>query len=1432
MSLKEPTFSKLRTGNYPTWKGEMTAWLRAHLLWKIVSEKEPLPTPADTSKPTDAETKSIRDWESRSDQAAGMLYLMVEPEQRIHLQGIEEDPVKIWRKLEQVHLIKKAGSRFNAYDDLFSIRKHSDETLQELVNRIESAMQRIKNLRSDAFTLNQLDQELQVMAMLRSLPEEYNHFVSSLLIQEKLEKSTVLEAFQTYQTQQQRRSDADNINAKALAASNQKSASKKFIDKQCNFCNMKGHLESDCFRYKAFKKQAQEEVFQNRSKGKTGAANKAEESLIPVTDIQEFAGNASLKSSTLSPTPTHAWNADTGATSHMTPNGQWLHNYAPYHIPIRLADNTIVYSTGVGSVVFQPIIKGQKQRQLKFSRVLHVPDLSSNLLSVLYLTKQRGFQVLIDHEAMNFIHSGQTLFTAPINNSNAAYLSGYTLDKSHSTSVLSSHSPTSIQSAHFLSTLPVDTSLWHLRFNHHHYAGINKLIKDKLATGITILSNTTPDPICEPCLAGKMHANPFPPSESRTSKPLELVHMDIHGPLPVSTHSGFRYWHIFVDDHSRFWVIYMLKKKSDAFSAIKQFKAWAENVTGYRLLGMRDDKGGEFSSKELENWCLKHGITRQHTVINRPQQNGVAERANRTAGEGIVSMLQQANMPLSFSGEALSAFVHTRNMAPTSANAGATPYQLFYRKKPDVSHLRAWGCTAYVHVQKNKRTSSLGPHMEKAIFIGYPQGFKGWKFYNPVTKRVIISERADFDERYFPGLKKPISEPPLTSLLNSPTASHILSTNNPTSSSSPDDLDLPPLPPAPDSGGDGVSDAPDPSDNKKLPQEPIPDSPSPTISIHSIAGPATPPPPDTPPLALRRIQRIRRPPQRFRQSPVESSESESEPGSLNFTDGNNDSEPDANIQEVEYAHCTHVANVADGSELRTWAQAMKSPYAKEWKAAADEEYAALLRNNTWEIVKLPPGKKPIGSRWVWLIKRRADGTIDRFKARLVAQGFSQKPGLDYVEVFAPTCRMAALRLILAIAAIEDLHIHSIDISNAYLNGDLEEEIYMKQPEGYHAGNPDDVCHLWKGLYGLKQAGRQWNKKLHITLTSMGYQRLQSDYSIYIYVKDGVRLIMPVFVDDITLVSDSQEKIDSTILELQKHFKLRNLGPTTYLLGIQIIRNRSIHSLSLSQHQYIVDILDRFGMADCKPVTTPMEPGIVLTKDMAPSTPEEKADMCKYPYQNAVGALNYLATCTRPDIAYSVSVLARFNSNPGLQHWKAVKHLFRYLQGTKDLKLVYKPDDSNELFTSYCDADHAGDKDTGRSTGAYVIKYGSGAISWSSKLQSLVALSSTEAEYIAGVELGKEMVWLRKILEEFGYSFNGPSSLFTDSQSALAVSKNPEHFGRMKHLDNRFFWLREQVTAQVLNPIFIPTDSMPADVLTKALPRLKVEKFRRMMGVEP
>jgi len=389
---------------------------------------------------------------------------------------------------------------------------------------------------------------------------------------------------------------------------------------------------------------------------------------------------------------------------------------------------------------------------------------------------------------------------------------------------------------------------------------------------------------------------------------------------------------------------------------------------------------------------------------------------------------------------------------------------------------------------------------------------------------------------------------------------------------------------------------------------------------------------------------------------------------------------------------------------------------------------------------------------------------------------------------------------------------------------------MEQPEGFQEHGPNWVWRLLKALYGLKQSPRLWNQKLDTVLHELGFKRIRSDSSLYIWERDKIKVIIPVFVDDLTLASKSKSAIASFKHELAQHFKLHDLGPTSNLLGMQVTRDRSQHRLCLSQRQYIVDMLERFNMTDSAPVTTPMDPGLKLTSAMSPQTVEETASMKLVPYMNAVGTLMYLATSTRPDIAYTVGVLCRFNTNPGLAHWKAVKHLFRYLKGTLDYELVYAPDPSGALLTSYTDADHGGNPDNGKSTSGYVLQIGTGAVSWSSKLQPTVSLSTTEAEYVAAVHAGKEVVWLRHLLGELGYDMTAPSVLLIDNQSAITVSKNPEHHGRMKHLDLKYFWLRDQVESGILTPLYIPTAEMAADVLTKPLERFKVDECRRMMGL--
>ena len=1222
-----------------------------------------------------------------------------------------------------------------------------------------------------------------------------------------------------------------------------------YTSKPCGFCGMRYHTEDKCFKRKdairALRKQ----------QGKQREADGA-------TRHTEFAGHSSNSQSDLR-NPTVDWIIDTGATCHMTPHKHWFNKYTPNRTPVRLANDHIIYSSGIGTVCFQPLINGKPGKLLEFSRVLHVPELKSNLLSALYLTREKSYVVTLLAETILFKRHNTLLFTASVTPHYSAKLDGEVICCS--------------ALAAATTTFPMDFALWHRRFAHLHHAAVQQMHKKQLVKGMVVKSPHLPSALCEPCLAGKQHrSNVSRLASSRSTAPLQLIHSDVHGPLPVQSRHAYKYWITFIDDYSRHLAVLPLKKKSDAFAAFKQYKAYAENQLGRRIKALRDDKGGEYMSKDWSALCQAEGIHRQHTLRDEPHQNGVAERANRTISEGITAMLNEAYLPATFWWDAVAAFVHTHNRSLTSANKSTTPFELWNKCKPDVSHLRVFGCTAYVHIKKDKR-KQLQSHSAKCVFIGYPANYKGWLFWNPTTKKEIISDSAVFNEQNFPGT----STTPVD-----------LSVQIPHSADVPEqggvdfnDDDVLPPPAAPEhhphipssaspSPAPSTASSPAHSPSPSPPPAPRP-APAPSAAKRQLS-PASSPPPE-PPIKRSKAEEVRQPsvyapkPRPFTgvwdqminplmhypgrriprpppspQPPINfqprehTAETESEKDPLDIMS------EDELLAQVDDCYLTfedafdcmlYCSNrfeqaFSTSPEPYQWRDIKGRPDAKLWEQAATEEFMSLIENGTFVPVKLPPGRKSIGCRWVFKLKRKADGSIDRYKARLVAKGYSQRPGLEYSQVFAPTAKWSALRAILAIAALEDLELYSLDVSTAFLNGEMDCDVYMQQPEGFedHFG-PDLVLKLIKSLYGLKQAGRQWHKKLDSVLKSLSFTLVQCDNSIWVYKKHNTRIIIPVYVDDMTIACKDPKEYLHIKDELAKHFKLHDLGPTSFLLGVHIQRDRAKHTLTISQKQYITDVLERFGLGTCSTVSTPLPEGHKLSKDMSPKTPEEMAEMKGIPYSPLVGALMYLAVATRPDIAYSVGVLARFSANPGIAHWKAVKHLCRYLQGTKDFKLTYAPDPTGkDLFTAYCDADHGGNPDNGKSTSGMVVKMGTGAISWSSKLQSIVTLSTTEAEYISAVSAGQEILWLRNLFTEFGYNFKSATKLCIDNQSAMSVAKNPEHHGRMKHLDLRYYWLRETVESGQIDVVYLQTKNMPADIMTKALGKVKVQEMCQMLGL--
>lgn len=383
--------------------------------------------------------------------------------------------------------------------------------------------------------------------------------------------------------------------------------------------------------------------------------------------------------------------------------------------------------------------------------------------------------------------------------------------------------------------------------------------------------------------------------------------------------------------------------------------------------------------------------------------------------------------------------------------------------------------------------------------------------------------------------------------------------------------------------------------------------------------------------------------------------------------------------------------------------------------------------------------------------------------------------------------MSSICVVLGIAASLNLEVEQLEVKTAFLHGDLEEEIYMEQPEGFkERGKEHMVCRLRKSLYGLKQAPRQWYKKFDSFMTAQEYHRTTADHCVYVKkFSEGDFIILLLYVDDMLIVGRDSMKIEKLKQELGKSFAMKDLGPVKQILGMKITRDRQNGKLWLSQEKYIEKVLDRFNMSKAKEISTPLAGHFKLNINQCPLSEKEKAEMKSVPYASAVGSLMYAMVCTRPDIAHAVSVVSRYLTNPGREHWNAVKWILRYIKGTSKLSLCFG--NGKTILDGYTDSDMGGDLDKRKSTSGYLMIFGGGAVSWESRLQKCIALSSTEAEYIAATEACKEILWLQKFLQELGMK-QDRYNLYCDSQSAIHLCKNVTFHSRSKHIDVRYHWI--------------------------------------------
>ncbi|KAK1665665.1 hypothetical protein QYE76_053824 [Lolium multiflorum] len=533
-----------------------------------------------------------------------------------------------------------------------------------------------------------------------------------------------------------------------------------------------------------------------------------------------------------------------------------------------------------------------------------------------------------------------------------------------------------------------------------------------------------------------------------------------------------------------------------------------------------------------------------------------------------------------------------------------------------------------------------------------------------------------------------------------------------------------------------------------------------------------------------------------------------------------------------YDPCLNVMIVDNNDEdPATYEEAMMSPDSNKWQEAMKSEMGSMYDNKVWTLVDLPDSRKAVENKWIFKRKTDADGNITVYKARLVAKGFRQIQGVDYDETFSPVAKLKSVRILLAIAAFFDYEIWQMDVKTAFLNGDIEEELYMVQPKGFvDPKNADKVCKLQRSIYGLKQASRSWNRRFDKVIKDFGFIQCHGEACIYKKVSGSSVAFLILYVDDILLIGNDIELLSSVKGYLNNSFSMKDLGEASYILGIKIYRDRSRRLIGLSQSTYLDKILKKFRMDESKKGFLPMLPGKVLSKTQGPATAEERERMSQIPYASAVGSIMYAMLCTRPDIAHAISLTSRYQSDPGMEHWTAVKNIL-YLKRTKDMFLCYGGD-QELVVTSYTDASWNTDPDDSKSQSGYVFILNGAAVSWASSKQCTVAKSSTESEYIAASEASSEAVWMKRFIVELGVvpSALDPFVIYCDNMGAIANAQEPRSHKRLKHIKLRYHSIREYIEDGEVKICKVHTDLNVADPLTKALPRAKHDQHQNAMGV--
>lgn len=1033
------------------------------------------------------------------------------------------------------------------------------------------------------------------------------------------------------------------------------------------------------------------------------------------------------------------WFLDSGCSNHMTGEKSWFTELNDgFKHSVRLGNNSRLMVEGKGNIRFE--VEGITQ---VITDVYYIPNLSNNLLSIGQL-QEKQLKFVIENGTCIIYHPQRGQIVKTKTTLNRMFLI-YAKNKSISEKCLK------VEEEDL-------GSLWHRRLGHLNNMSIQIMQKKELVKGLPSMKNE--GNVCTVCNVGKQQRGKFPKkSKWRATEKLELIHTDLCGPITPTSNSGKRYLMVLVDDFSRKTWIYFLTEKSEAFETFKEFKNLVEKEAKTAIRGLRTDRGGEFTSEKFNQFCRDHGIKRQLTAAYSPQQNGIAERRNRTIMNMVRCLLSEKELPRTFWPDAARWTTYILNRSVTKAIKDKVPEERWTGMKPNVSYFRVFGSIAHVHIPVQKRIK-LDDRSHKCILLGVSEESKAYRLYDPIAKKITISRDVIFEEDAKWDWK--LSKPEHKELTwGDDKATEEDETD--------DEAELQPV-------TEPVS-----AENENAETEETVDADAQRVETRELES-------------GKQSTRPRRPPVWMQ----------------DFVTGEEESnEDDALINFAFYVNSDDPTQFYDAVKEEKWKEAMK------------QEILCIEKNHTWELVRLPSEAKKIGVKWVYKTKLNEEGNVAKYKARLVAKGYSQTPGVDYTEVFAPVARWDTIRSLLAVAAQKGWCVFQLDVKSAFLYGELKEEVYVDQPEGFiKAGEEDKVYRLKKALYGLKQAPRAWFSRIESYFLKEGFEKSSYDHTLFLKKTEKHILLVSLYVDDLIFTGDDESLCAEFKSSMQKEFEMTDMGKMNFFLGVEV--HQDCDGIHLCQRKYAKEVLERFNMENCNSVKNPIVSGTIVSK-----AGKNRVDTTLY--KQLVGSLMYL-TVTRPDLMFVVCLISRFMADPKEEHMTIAKRVLRYLKGTLDFGVFYKRS-SNLSVLGYTDSDYARDLDDRKSTSVYVFLLNGAAVCWSSRKQSIVTLSSTEAEYVAATSSACHCVWLKGLLQELNVLAGGCVNIMCDNSSAIKLSRNPIMHRRTKHIDIRYHYLRNLTNDGVIKLVFCGTNDQVADIMTKPIKLDQFEKLRKSLGVQ-